>query len=53
MAAVTFFENNQHQFIPETIRENALRFSEKTFNQKFVAQVKTVLYENKLGQASQ
>jgi glycosyltransferase involved in cell wall biosynthesis len=52
MAAVTFFENNQHQFIPETIRENALRFSEKTFNQKFVAQVKTVLYENKLGQAS-
>jgi glycosyltransferase involved in cell wall biosynthesis len=44
--AVASFERTQSNFNPEKIRENALAYSEKIFNQQFVAQVKTVLNEH-------
>lgn len=47
------FEQQEANFVPEAIRNNALNFSEKTFNEQFVAQVKQVLYGNQPHQASQ
>jgi glycosyltransferase involved in cell wall biosynthesis len=41
--AVGEFEQGQDRFLPENIRSNALRFSEKIFNRNFVAEVKKVL----------
>jgi glycosyltransferase involved in cell wall biosynthesis len=51
--AVQRFEKTPENFTPESIRENALRFSEKIFNKNFVAQVKKVVYGSQVGQASQ
>jgi glycosyltransferase involved in cell wall biosynthesis len=46
-AAVKRFETKEAQFLPENIRANALRFSEKIFNRNFVSEVKKVLNERK------
>lgn len=43
--AVKTFETKEQSFLPENIRSNALRFSEKIFNKNFVSEVKKVLNE--------
>jgi len=52
MKAIALFEQNAGGFLPETIRENALRFSEKTFNTNFVSHVNKAIYDNTLRQVS-
>jgi glycosyltransferase involved in cell wall biosynthesis len=51
--SVEQFEQQQEQFKPDAIRENALEFSEQIFNKKFVSQVKQVLYGSQVGRVSQ
>jgi glycosyltransferase involved in cell wall biosynthesis len=48
-ASIRKFEQQQAAFLPEKIRENALTYSEKTFNKLFVQQVKQVLYDSHQG----
>jgi len=45
--AVKSFETKEEQFLPENIRANALRFSEKIFNRNFVSEVKKVLHDRR------
>jgi glycosyltransferase involved in cell wall biosynthesis len=50
--AVKAFEQHQANFVPDTIRENALIYSEKIFNRLFVQQVKQVLNDSQPTQTS-
>jgi glycosyltransferase involved in cell wall biosynthesis len=51
-AAVNRFEQNQAAFESDTIRENALSYSEKIFNRQFVEQVKRVIHDRTKSQTS-
>ncbi|MES2780720.1 MAG: glycosyltransferase [Bacteroidota bacterium] len=53
MDAVNRFEQTPENFMPEQIRENALRFSERIFNKNFVTYIKKAVYGSQVGQASQ
>jgi hypothetical protein len=45
------FESKEQDFLPENIRQHALKFAEKNFNTNFVKEVKRILHE-KRGNAS-
>ncbi|MCE2787283.1 MAG: glycosyltransferase [Bacteroidota bacterium] len=49
--AVLQFESKEQDFLPDNIREQALKFAEKKFNSNFVKEVKRILHE-KRGNAS-
>jgi glycosyltransferase involved in cell wall biosynthesis len=49
--AVMQFESKEQDFLPENIRQQALKFAEKNFNTNFVKEVKRILHE-KSGNAS-
>ena len=49
--AVQQFESKEQDFLPENIRQQALKFAEKKFNTNFVREVKRILHE-KRGNAS-
>lgn len=51
-SAIQYFDQNKELFKPERIRENALQFSERLFNQQFVATVKSIINAHQVAQRS-